>query len=649
MSTKLATDKEEECRVFALIIGIDQYSSEELPNLRGCVNDATSFKDFLTEVFRVPESHIEFMTDEVATREAILSKFRTHLIENPAISDYNPSTHESGGDTLIFFYAGHGSRAAAPNNVFSPTASWKQSVPMMKERQTLMASKGNNVTAIFDSCNSGGMGRGNETPRYVGTHVPIPKDLDADLMGNREARPVKPKGFRFPFMESHILLAACRQDQIAFETSVKDVPRGRFTESLVRTLRGISLETSTYVQLIDLVGTWVDQNPQLEGKHTKRLLFNGIYPPISKMALPVKATDTPGSFEIQMGSIDGVVRGTEFTLNDANNKTLGFLVALSVELDRSILVAKDTQQALMELPDGSKATVLDWKNPKMTMMISLSPDMDSTVTSALFPERDLATSKLRTLPRPRKFVLVDSQETTVIALKNPEEGKFVIERLTGIIKDHAYAEAEFNLEPTRYHRLPKIMDGIAHFNYFLDKHHGSDPLPTVTLEMHVLTGVYPNRGIGPDIFRDKVAEFKASEKAKYGFTLCNRSQHDLFAYLFYFDPAEYVIDVWYCPLGWAKMSPPLAASADGIVATRLPIGYGTGGYAFEFFLPEGKSMDTGFLKVFVSTEYLDMEWITQKSPFSPDYEPHGRLGGGRETVEKGQVWDAFHSVVTMTK
>ena len=54
---------------------------------------------------KVPEANVCTLTDENATREAILSSFQNHLIENPLIEK---------GDPIIFFFAGHGSRVKAP-------------------------------------------------------------------------------------------------------------------------------------------------------------------------------------------------------------------------------------------------------------------------------------------------------------------------------------------------------------------------------------------------------------------------------------------------------------------------------------------------------------------------------------------------------
>jgi len=91
--------------MFGLIIGIDKYQSRDIPNLQGCKRDAQSMVDLLTHKFRVPSSHFLCLANERATRNAILAGFQKHLIENNNIER---------GDAVVVFYAGHGSRVAAP-------------------------------------------------------------------------------------------------------------------------------------------------------------------------------------------------------------------------------------------------------------------------------------------------------------------------------------------------------------------------------------------------------------------------------------------------------------------------------------------------------------------------------------------------------
>jgi len=94
-----------ESRVFALIVAIDKYKNDQIPNLSGCENDGQNINAFLTKILHVPPSHIVFLTNEAATRHGIISNFETHLIQNTEIRK---------GDAMVFFYAGHGSRIAAP-------------------------------------------------------------------------------------------------------------------------------------------------------------------------------------------------------------------------------------------------------------------------------------------------------------------------------------------------------------------------------------------------------------------------------------------------------------------------------------------------------------------------------------------------------
>jgi hypothetical protein len=240
-----------------------------------------------------------------------------------------------------------------------------------------------------------------------------------------------------------------------------------------------------------------------------------------------------------MGSAEGVVEGTEFLITDTRNNDICFLSAGSVELDRSFLVAKDKNENLPEIPIGSTATVWDWKNEGMTLKIYLAHDSPS-ITAILFPGRHLVTSELSSLPTPRKFQQANSWDSD-IELQQRSDGEFGLKWLRGMIKNWApTARSRFSLQPYRYHRLPVILDAIAHFNYFL-KCQGDAPIPNVTLEMHAVTGQFPNQEPSADIFRNKEADVKTA--GRYGFTICNGSHLDLFPYLFYFDPYDYSIQV----------------------------------------------------------------------------------------------------------
>jgi hypothetical protein len=80
--------------------------------LRGAVNDARAFEKYLLDL-DVPPTNIVLIENEKATRSAILSAFKTHLLDNTNIPDH-------GDTTMILFFAGHGSRFEAPGDFIAP-------------------------------------------------------------------------------------------------------------------------------------------------------------------------------------------------------------------------------------------------------------------------------------------------------------------------------------------------------------------------------------------------------------------------------------------------------------------------------------------------------------------------------------------------
>jgi hypothetical protein len=262
-----------------LILSASQYASPHISFLKGCVNDAKAFKTFLNERLRVPDSQIVFLMDKNATRKAILAAFRKHLTTNDNIAE---------GDTIILYYAGHGSRVTAPNGWAATDGRIETLCPyddgMIDENgeaihgipdrtinlllRELAAIKGNNIvrlaafhpsaatdlhcsffqTVIIDSCHAGGITRetSNKTPltaRFVETppQTIIPPSLDSNILDIGTARAIQaaiPAGFKHKHMASHVLLAACCQHQYAHEVTTADgIPCGFLTDNVLKLLR----------------------------------------------------------------------------------------------------------------------------------------------------------------------------------------------------------------------------------------------------------------------------------------------------------------------------------------------------------------------------------------------------------------------------
>ncbi|KAF7354161.1 Protein TIC 214 [Mycena venus] len=641
--------------VFALVIGINNYpSTKGYTPLQGCVNDARAFEKYLLDPrseggLGVSPSNILVLENETATRANIMSSFRSHLLENPEIPDH-------GETTMILFYAGHGTRIEAPGNLISDDGMVEGIAPV--DERTLDAAgnyvhaipdyilgwllwelyekKGSNITVIFDSCFSGGLGRDEgKARRGQSISRPVPLDLD-DYLWTGKGGTATSHEMWSPSAISHVLLAACRKDELAREITFSDdgLTHGRFTESLINTLRRIPLRDTTYLELLNRLPTWAEQTPVCGGSNRDRLVFNGNYPATGGRSIRLytlpdpKDPNGPHSFHVDMGSVEGVVPGTEFAVHvGQDNRFVCALVAQSVLIHETTLVTAKANE-MPTIPDYARVVVTDWKNPDMILHVHLAPDFP--YTADVFPTTNLTR-------RPHKFVQATSPMSAGISLR-AEGSEIIIQALTSTIMQ-CRRETRFKLD-AHTPRLPVVLDGIAHFNYFLDRHHGSAPL-NVALEMYRLAGEYPGRYPDPSVgnlVQNKEALLPSDPTAKYGFIIKNLSSVDLFPYLFYFNPEKYTISEWYTPPGNAGH--PLKRGGE------VTVGMG-GENAFTFKLPEGETSSSGFLKLFVSTKFLDLRWLRQTTPFDLQFDVTARLDGDRETFEELVTWHALTVIITM--
>ncbi|KAJ2972905.1 hypothetical protein NUW54_g12171 [Trametes sanguinea] len=151
-------------QVFALIIGIDNYESNDIWNLHSAAKDARRIEQWLVRDFQVPRSHICRLLDHQATKRNIEDIFMTHLVNNPAIEP---------GDALVVYFAGHGSSIRAPAGWFDQgrgdvpvlcpydydvKSSSRHTNTGISDRslhamlQDLAQVKGDNITLILDTC-----------------------------------------------------------------------------------------------------------------------------------------------------------------------------------------------------------------------------------------------------------------------------------------------------------------------------------------------------------------------------------------------------------------------------------------------------------------------------------------------------------------
>jgi hypothetical protein len=336
-------------------------------------------------------------------------------------------------------------------------------------------------------------------------------------------------------MESHVLLAACRQRQQAREgLSAAGVPCGFFTDSLIKQLRAVGPNRITYSDLVELLPTLPDQTPQCEGTNKDRFIFDAASPPQDPKRFALTLDDN-GDFVVRTGSIHGVVVGTQFVVvgNTPDEEASCVFVAESVGLDSSILIPLAPKADLV-FPPETQVTVSDWNNEAMRMKVFVRVGDEPP-----FAKSDVSLEHMGT-----QFLVVDTIESANIIVARDAEDVFSIGHLDGKIPRYFPQGIRLNVG---VHDLPSALDAVANFNYFLVKHNGSAPFgKEVALEMYSLSGEQgyriPDQKVGNMVVENEV-QFRLDRNAKYGFAIANHSKYDLFPYLFYFDPATYNIGV----------------------------------------------------------------------------------------------------------
>ncbi|KAJ6622352.1 hypothetical protein B0H10DRAFT_1944734 [Mycena sp. CBHHK59/15] len=161
---------------------------------------------------------------------------------------------------------------------------------------------------------------------------------------------------------------------------------------------------------------------------------------------------------------------------------------------------------------------------------------------------------------------VDVQPTGHIALHaSGPTGILTIERMDRLIT--TYAVRDIRIPPDSTNPLPFILNGIAHFHFHL----------------------------GPSW------NF-------YGIKIVNESSYSLYPYLFFFDPSDYSIEALYLP-SFTAVTPPLGPKGF------ITVGYDGEGGALLCFKPQEGVSDASFLKLIVSTKNINLDYISQSSPF----------------------------------
>lgn len=192
-------------RKLALLVGINQYLDEAVPNLSGCLTDVDMQYQLLVNRFGFHPDNVMVVSDTTAilpTRANILQAFEEHLIQQA-----------KPGDVVVFHYSGHGSRVVDPDPIVveqcgadsNPTGLNGTLVPrdttlnqengadvivsdiMGRSLYLLMERvQTENLTVVLDSCFSGAGTRGNARVRSATSPRLDIRSNDARLLPSPE-------------------------------------------------------------------------------------------------------------------------------------------------------------------------------------------------------------------------------------------------------------------------------------------------------------------------------------------------------------------------------------------------------------------------------------------------------------------------------
>lgn len=344
--------------LYALLIGINCYMPNRLPdgsrykNLSGCVRDIENVAAFLKDVRKVPETQILKLTatcdsqdettpieppDKLPTRDNIVNHFRMlGEIAPPKSQVYIHFSGHGGRVKTIFADIKEGveiDEGLVPTDIGNSDGQYIRDLELAHLVNELI-NKGLDVTLILDCCHSGGATRGDAEVRGLpvvddkplqDTFKPI-ADINAlrktwESLNSGTTRGLKAGGLTG---KDYVLLAACHQDEFAFEFPFNRETKeknGALTYWLLDTLRQ-PFPGQTYKDLFDRIygkihSQFSTQTPILLGEGNRKIFSSGlgeIVQTVNVMKAEVDdATQEPRAL-LEVGQINGVSKGTEFAI-----------------------------------------------------------------------------------------------------------------------------------------------------------------------------------------------------------------------------------------------------------------------------------------------------------------------------------------------
>jgi hypothetical protein len=350
---------------WGLLIGINEYAYDGIPDLKGCEHDVDLVQKVLTTKYGFPEGNIKIILSADATKANMVAAIRSWLIEKP-----------KAGDVVVLYYSGHGvqiedvngdeddgyDEALCPTDT-APNAAATEFVNVLLDdelNQLLSQIPTDNVTVVLDCCHSGTATKdlvlvGRSRSRVIHRDLylaPKPPRKPPPTADQREGVTVEVDN------NNHVVITGCRDDEVSQERTWpapdgNSFRSGVLTKNLTDELKQ-NPPTITYSELMSKVrqkiGTGAVQTPQIYGD-TSRSIFStrqndgGITPISAVTAKPYVLVKEASNDTIILneGSIHGVTKGSIYAVfppntEDFSGKEIDHIEITKVALDSSTAV-----------------------------------------------------------------------------------------------------------------------------------------------------------------------------------------------------------------------------------------------------------------------------------------------------------------------
>ncbi len=376
----------------ALLIGINDYQTDQFMDLRGAVNDVETMREILTTRFGFSPENVVVLTDANATRKAILAAFEK-LVE------------ETGErDVVYIHYSGHGSQVKdlngdEPNDGKDETIlshdARTEGIPDITDDELggfLARLKAERAVIILDSCHSGTATRGMIATRSV------PPDTRDDLY-RTPANEISTRSLvLLDRPENYVLLTGAASNQSALDGPLDGQYRGFFSYALGKCLSSGETDFSPrkihdgvqkiYTRVSEDFGGLQLPEPQVEA--SEQLMDEPLFPvargvPSASRPFLEAQAEGPGMVRLKRGLSLGAGPDTYWALFSPGENDLrvrnAFAAIKIVEIQEpDVIGILDPEDA--EVLPGTRAVEVSYSPPAPHVTVrweSRNPQVESAI------------------------------------------------------------------------------------------------------------------------------------------------------------------------------------------------------------------------------------------------------------------------------